>query len=310
MAITLLAHCDWGRDPAKRWMATAVRTEGVWQITRPEPVGDTGTLIDRLHVRRKEAGSVLIGFDFPIGLPTAYAKAAELPSFKEALPLLGNGQWADWFRVAEHQSEIGRHRPFYPMRPGGTSRAHLLKGHGLQEPVHLLRECERATPDRQAACSLFWTLGGNQVGKGAIAGWQEVIIPNLARIGLWPFDGSLTELAEMSETIIAETYPGDVYRWIGIKRRAGWSKRRQSDRAEAGRILLDWIAARPVIDAQAVGSAIQTGFDPDPAGEDQFDAMIGLLGMIAVVQGERGEGVPSHSLDILKLEGWILGHQR
>lgn len=310
MAITLLAHCDWGRDPAKRWMATAVRTEGIWQITKPEPVGDTGTLIDRLHGQRKEAGSVLIWFDFPIGLPTAYAKAAGLPSFKEALSLLGHGQWADWFKVAEHHSEVSPHRLFYPMRPGGTSRAHLIKGHGLQEPVHLLRECERATPDRQAACSLFWTLGGNQVAKGAIAGWQQVIIPNLARIGLWPFDGSLTELAARSETIIAETYPGDVYHWIGMRRRAGWSKRRQSDRAEVGRILLDWIAARPVLDAEVVSSAIQDSFDPGPAGEDQFDALIGLLGMIAVVERERGEGVPFQSQDIAKCEGWILGHQR
>jgi len=31
----------------------------------------------------------------------------------------------------------------------------------------LLRLCERATPDRGDACMLFWTLGGNQVGKAA-----------------------------------------------------------------------------------------------------------------------------------------------
>ena len=310
MAITLLAHCDWGRNAAKRWMATAVRAEGVWQITRPEPVGNTATLIDRLHDRRKEAGTVLIGFDFPIGLPKAYAKAAGLPSFREALLLLGEGPWADWFKVAEHHSEISLHRPFYPMRPGGTSRAHLLNGHGLDEPAHLLRECERATPDRQAACSLFWTLGGNQVGKGAIAGWQEVIIPNLARIGLWPFDGSMTELAETSQPILAETYPGDVYRWIGIKTRAGWSKRRQSERAGAGPILLDWIASRPAIDASDVTSSIEAGFDAGPAGEDQFDALAGLLGMIAVIEGERGEGLPAEPEDILKWEGWILGAHR
>ena len=50
-----------------------------------------------------------------------------------------------------------------------------------REGHHLLRVCELKTEHSQAACSLFWTLGGNQVGKGALTGWQEVIRPALLR---------------------------------------------------------------------------------------------------------------------------------
>ncbi len=52
---------------------------------------------------------------------------------------------------------------------------------------------------------LFWTLGGNQVGKGAISGWREIIVPRLDEIGLWPFDASLADLASSKPVIVAET---------------------------------------------------------------------------------------------------------
>lgn len=84
------------------------------------------------------------------------------------------------------------------------------------EPLELLRLCERATDLRSAACMLFWTLGGNQVGKAAIAGWRELIAPNLDTIGLWPFDGSLQEILDRFPVAVVETYPGDAYGQIDI----------------------------------------------------------------------------------------------
>ena len=43
----------------------------------------------------------------------------------------------------------------------------------------LLRRCERGGNGHKQACCLFWTLGGNQVGKAAIIGWRDVLAPAL-----------------------------------------------------------------------------------------------------------------------------------
>ena len=90
-------------------------------------------------------------------------------------------------------SEIAITRPFYPRSSSkGVTRAELVAGLGVSSFDDLLRICERRTEHRQAACSLFWTLGGNQVGKGALTGWQEIIRPALLRGAKpWPFDAFL-----------------------------------------------------------------------------------------------------------------------
>lgn len=139
MNVAVVAHCDWSMDKKNRWMAVAIRDGARWQIHAPELVGDTLTLIDRLRSRSVEDGALLLGFDFPIGLPMAYARATELGSFREALASFGSGIWSDWYSVADHRSRISLHRPFYPARPGGTERAHLFNALGVTDPKALLR---------------------------------------------------------------------------------------------------------------------------------------------------------------------------
>jgi hypothetical protein len=308
MNFTVMAHCDWGLDAKKRWMSMAKLKHGVWSIEAPELVGDSARLLPRLAAHGEGVGSILIGFDFPIGLPRWYAERAGFGSFRKALSAIGASEWERWFDVAEHHSEISVHRPFYPMRPGGTRRLHQLEALGAPEGHVLLRECERATADRQAACSLFWTLGGNQVGKGAISGWREIIIPNLATAGLWPFDGDLEGLSSRYPVVLAETYPGDVYRQLGIPR-GSWSKRRQEDRHRVGQFIAEWLASRPNLDASKVSPQLNDGFGSDSAGEDRFDAFVGLLGMLAVMTGEREER-SQVAEEVMAQEGWILGHHR
>lgn len=98
----------------------------------PEVVGDTADLFDRLRLRAQSAGSLLIGFDFPIGLPLAYGHRTGLADFRDALDHFGSDVWSDWYSVCEQKSEISTGRPFYPMRPGGTKREHLLSGLGFE----------------------------------------------------------------------------------------------------------------------------------------------------------------------------------
>ncbi|GEO18531.1 DUF429 domain-containing protein [Microvirga aerophila] len=256
-----------------------------------------------------ENGSVLAGFDFPIGVPSSYGRQTEASDFGSLLTKLGTGRWQDFFRVADSASEISVERPFYPRRSSAEAKQlHLINAHGVQSINDLRRRCEFATSDRRAACSLFWTLGGNQVGKAAIAGWQEVISPARQRgAKLWPFDGSLDDLARAGGLVIAETYPGEAYSHVGARFQAGESKRRQTDRASKANAIKTWASNSGVSFTQAMGNEVQGGFGNHATGEDRFDAALGLFGMIEVVSGHRPEGASGN--DAQTWEGWILGQQ-
>jgi len=302
----VIAHCDWSVHPDKRWMAVALRAGAGWHIGLPEPVDVTGTFLQRLEARSEEPGPLLVGVDFPIGVPAAYGAATGLANFAELLATVGSGVWDRWFDVCDDRTDIGIHRPFYPIRPGGRLREHLLTGLGNCSAADLLRVCERKTGQRPAACSLFWTLGGNQVGKAAQAGWREVLQPQGARIALWPFDGALHDLLGGERTIVAETYPGDTYHRLGITRRPVWSKRSQAGRQSVAPHLQAWLAQRGHAQAAGLTAAINDGFGAHPSGEDRFDALVGLFGMLDVVEGYRAEGHPADP-QVQRWEGWVLG---
>lgn len=310
---SVVAHADWSLGPSKRWVASAQLDEetGAYTASGPERVGDASTLLQRL-AQNSRGGSVLAGFDFPIGVPLAYAKAAGIESFPRLLPELGWGLWRDFYRVAERPQEISLYRPFYPQRPGGTSQAHLIAAFGVSTMDQLLRVSDRRTAVRKAACCLFWTLGGNQVGKAAISGWRDLLAPGLRDpsldIALWPFEGCLDDLLGNRQIIVAETYPTEFYGHIGIA--MGGSKRDQVNRANQAERFEAWrrepgIEERVVYAPDAAG-AIAGGFGQGEEGEDPFDAFVGLLGMLNVVLGRRDAGWPVDS-QLRELEGWILG---
>jgi len=296
----IILHADWGTDPRKRWIATARSAGDGWAIASIAPWGREGTPLERLGLRDDEPGPILIGLDFPIGLPRAYAERAGITSFRDALLAFGGPGWETFYEVARAPGEISPGRPFYPHRPGGTRRQQLADGLGI--PLDALwRDCERATPTRPAACPLSWTLGANQAGKGAIAGWQELVAP-LVRDGaaLWPFDGDLVDLLATRRITIAETYPAQYYAALGFGR--GWSKRRQADRRDHAVAIEVGAAALGAELGASVRSAVRDGFGPTSGGEDTFDALVGLLGMLGVAAG-RDAAAPQLST----VEGWILG---
>jgi hypothetical protein len=301
---TNIYHADWGTDPSKRWLARAqLRSDGSYTAKAPRPVGKHTELIPSIRNDIGSRGCALVGFDFPIGIPASYARLAGITDFKSFLHGLGDGKWADFRTVARTPSEISIQRPFYPFAPGNTRQAHLLTALGLNSIEELRRECEKRQTGRRAACPLFWTLGANQVGKGAIVGWRDVLAPALndgSDTLLWPFDGPLHELFQPGRIVITETYPAECYGWFfgSLK-----GKRRQEVRKTASVPLLKR--------AQSIGlelelelvAAIQDGF---PQGDDAFDAVVGLFGMVEVVTGRRPSGEPAEE-PIRQLEGWILG---
>src|SRR5690606_33770734 len=150
--------------------------DGSYHVAAPEGVGAPATLLRRL-CDRADGAPVLVGFDFPIGLPSAYARHAGIQRFQEVLPAFGTGRWERFYDAAAAADEIDLARPFYPMRPGGTSQRHLTEALGVASITDLLRTCERRNGTRGAASPLFWTMGGKQVGKAAIIGWKQVLAP-------------------------------------------------------------------------------------------------------------------------------------
>ena len=185
---------------------------------------------------------------------------------------------------------------------------------GLASPDELLRACERATGSRRAAAPLFWTLGPQQVGKAAIAGWSEVLIPALRgalEVALWPFEGALSELLAPGRIVVAETYPAEYYARLGVDFAApaddGPSgKRVQASRAAQAPRLVAAAGELDVELAPELQAQIEDGFGKRPDGEDRFDATAGLLGMLGVVLGRHPVGEPEDP-EIRRIEGWILG---
>jgi hypothetical protein len=305
-AAQLAAHADWSVDPRKRWVAVAARDGDDWTLGAPEPVGPVATFIDNLRARAG-GGGVALGVDLPIGVPRAYAAARDEDGFLAFLARTAD--WPDFYRVCATLSEIGPERPFYPARgrKGMTRAAHAA---ALGMPPYgaaLSRLCDQATAERPAGAPVFWTLGANQSGKAAAAAWQEMLLPALQRratIRVWPFDGPFRALLEAGRVAIAETYPAEALRHLGI--RLAGSKRRQADRAAVADGLRAAMARLRVRPDRIMNETISAGFGADAAGEDRFDCTLGLLCVLNVLAGHRPDTAPD--LPWLRdWEGWVLG---
>ncbi len=308
---TLIANADWGSQPAKRWMAWAKLSGNSYQVEPPEKVGNLENYLRRMKLAAGSGGCVLLGFDFPIGLPVAYAQQIGVANFIDVMPQFGHGKWQDFYHVAETADQVSIHRPFYPHRPGSTSRQQLLDGLGFQSIDALRRMCEKSPPQVRPAAQLFWTLSAQQVGKSALNGWEKVITPGFNNTSLetviWPFSGQMSELIHPGRIIIAETYPAQYLHQLNlINSTRRFSKRRQDDRAETATRLMSIakeisIKVHPKLVAQ-----MRNGFGSGKYAEDQFDAVLGLFGTLPYFTGIEELYEPSNP-KITQVEGWIFG---
>jgi hypothetical protein len=97
-----------------------------------------------------------------------------------------------------------------------------------------------------------------------------------------------------------------VYGHLDLELRSHGGKRRQAARsANAGR-LLDWAERSEVALGPALADEIEDGFGLRPDGEDRFDAVVGLFGVLNVLSGARPSGEPDDPV-VRRIEGWILG---
>ena len=302
---SLAVHADWSLDGRKRWMALAHRRPTGWRIAPPQPVGEAATLLHRL--RAWSAGApVALGVDFPLGVPRSYAvhrPERDFPQFLRA-----SRRWPDFYRVCMTLDEVCAGRPFYPARGvRGMTRAAHAAALGLADAAALSRACDRATAERPPGAPLFWTLGANQSGKAAIHAWQALLLPALEageHVRLWPFAGPFRPLLAPGAVAVAETYPAEALRHLGL--RLAGSKRRQADRAALAPALCDAMRGLHADPDPALLAVLADGFGADAAGEDRFDCLLGLLCVLNVLAGNRPDSAPDDPW-IRRWEGWVLG---
>lgn len=307
----VIAHCDWSLQPNKRKLAFAEYKNGRWVICQTESVpADPLDLLKRWPNKR-----LFLGLDLPLGVPQAWAERVGLRSFRQLLQQLvhGDERWHAFFDVAETPADVSPLRPFYPRRPGGTKLQHLVDGLNLHSADQLRRMCDRPTGYRRAAAPLFWTMGAQQVGKSALSAWRTLLLPLVAEyragLALWPFDGELFDLIALNTLVLAEVYPAEMYQHIGITfpmidgKKTG--KRSQMARQHNAAAIFAMVGH---LDSQldaGLQADIKNGFGDSADGEDRFDALIGLLGMLLVIAGELDQGRPPS--EVAQVEGWLLG---
>lgn len=310
--VSLVAHADWSKNPTKRWISVGIlQPDHHWRICEPFNVEDPSDIFKRLISDQIVPGSLLTGFDFPIGLPFSYAQQVGISDFLAELPQFGRGKWQQFFTPSQTPSEISLLRPFYPDRPGSSSRRYLEQNLNISFQ-QLYRLCEIRHHYRRSACPLFWTLGAQQVGKAAISGWHDLLIPALsglhANLNIWPFSGTIADCCLPGHLVVVETYPAEFYSHFGLSlsNSPRKSKRRQSDRKSYASQLLGWTDSRHhELDSQLM-HAIIDGFGNANDGEDRYDSVVGLYGMMNIVLGNRSIEEPTLP-SIQRIEGWIFG---
>jgi hypothetical protein len=302
-----IAHADWGAPAAKRVVTAAELRGELYMMHAPRLVGGDGGLFERMHV----GGPALLGFDFPMGVPRAYAELAGIEDF--AGWVRGLDRSSEFFSVSDDVADVSVARPFFPRRIADKSRGIKRE---FQATLGLpasgaLRLCDLAHCGRRAASDMFWALGPQAVGKATVTGWRDLVAPALAdparRCAIWPFDGRLGGLLEGCDAVVVEAYPADAYLQLGLRMGSrGTAKTRQDDRCVDGPLLLERCSQLGVRPDRELVAQIRNGFGSDRAGEDRFDATVGLLAMISTVRRPAEPDLPDDPR-VRQYEGWVFG---
>jgi hypothetical protein len=99
----MLVHADWSTNARKKWMTSAERIPQGWLITAPRLVPSASDFMDQWLFSDR---TVLVGFDFPIGVPAAFGRRTGFDHFPEALTKFGIGEWASFFVIADRPEDI------------------------------------------------------------------------------------------------------------------------------------------------------------------------------------------------------------
>lgn len=309
-------HADWSVGAKGRWKVHARRINdgnNGWCIDDMSPVGDIAPFINQL-CQDGQTKTIWLGLDFPLGLCRAWYEKSGFENFASVQDWLSTPQGQGFFDICDDQSQITPNRPFYPARAGAkgsVKRAHLASGLGVDAFSNLHRTCEKATSTRNEAAVPFWTLGANQVGKAMLHGWQNLLLPGRdCGFHIWPFDGDLARLSQTPGTTLIETYPAEIYGWLGLHEMTlpsgRFAKSRQDARRDAIAHLMPMLESWGIVMEPSLYQRIANGIDNAHGKDDAFDALIGVIGLIMIAMGKRAENLSDTAM-IRDQEGWIIG---
>jgi hypothetical protein len=299
----LAAHADWSVSAGKRWACIAETDGPAWRMGPPRPAPDLAALAESL---RREGAPAVLGLDLPLGMPRLYAAQRPEADFVEFLRRRAGD--TRFFTVSPTLETVSLEAPFYPLRGlKGMTRASHAAALGLPDANALHRWCDSATATRPAGAPPFWTLGANQSGKAGLSAWRDWLAPALAEeapLSLWPYAGKLHGLLRAGRLAVAEVYPAEALRQLGLRLRG--SKRDRAARLTLAEPLRAAMARLRVTPSPDLRDAIGDGFGTDAAGEDRLDCTLGLLALIAVLDGHRADFIPEDEA-VRSWEGWVLG---
>jgi hypothetical protein len=219
---------------------------------------------------------VLVTADVPIGLPYGFPEVFGEARFVDWLANR-QGNWREL--VADSVANQTIDRPFVVCK----------KGEKKYDGNFPLRRCEQMTQGE----SLYWCVGGKQVGKAALQFWHDTLLPLRRafgdRLAVWPF-----EPIDGKDVVVAECYPAMLYQAV-------WNRRvTKSNPCD-------------VVDAIAVAREKQLNLCDDKtwlhaaSSEDEFDMFTTAMA-IASWKCDPDSFLTAPQDDrIRNVEGWMIG---
>jgi hypothetical protein len=303
MAPVAIICADWSKAARKR----SVYVADVDRRTIERMENSSWTVAEVINAAKRlaSAGPVIVGFDVPLGVPSAYLQAARdhealsgVHSFLDLLLALGNVP--RYWDVCVAADEWTVDRPFFHV-PGGAGELRRFWARISACRASALRRIDELT----RAKSVFIKSGiPGTVGSAACAMWEE-LVPELRRTDrefkLWPFEGNLGDLLHQTDVVIGEIYPRAAYAAalpdIASNRPLSIAKTDSVVRRHAMLALTEasWVHAHNV-EISDHNSAQES--------EDDFDACITCAALLRCVL----DRLPLHSGDVDPIaEGGMLG---
>ncbi|MDX6369313.1 MAG: hypothetical protein QOG93_815 [Gaiellaceae bacterium] len=304
VSFDLIVCADWSKHPANRavWMAAPA----IKEIRRLEPTpGEPWTVARVLeHTTRLvgTAGSALVSFDAPIGVPDSYLAAARAEfgasaaaTFLDWLPLAAAS--CEFWDPVRSPADWSVRRPFFVV-PKGKGSLDGFNGVAAAAGIELRRDVEFASQGK----SVFAFGLPGQVAPAAQALWRELLKArnDFTSLVVWPFEGSL-DVREQGGLVVAENYPRAAYGTalsaeLPAKPRA-LSKTKQPTRAaEVINLQTSLWLADSGVSLNDLPAAV--------ASEDDFDALMTVTALLRLTLAGRPL---THSTPDCVCEGGILG---
>lgn len=299
MGFSAFVCADWSKDVDKRVAYVAeVATRRIRLLSA------TPTFAGMLAAARVVAplGSVLLGFDVPLGVPCSLLSRRHsmfsATTFRELLQERGCDP--AFFHESKDATCWSPKRPFFAV-PRGDGSLSAFSQAAQRYGINLKREIEILTGGK----SLFITRGiPGSVGSSVVSLWREIAEAANQRqtFALWPFDGSLGDLSSGPGVVVGEIYPRAAYATVFIdgftkcRPQMSVAKTLEHVRGAALRQLneMSWIAQHQVV---------LEGMDAARRSEDHFDALITAAALLRC----ELEALPLHCpLTNPRVEGGIL----